>query len=122
MRVMSPLTRPTGPEPERTYWIRRGVLAVAVLTTIALAGWVVSMLFGSNSATASPEPSPERPHPRQSTRPSLRLLRSRPLLRSRAAPSTTATPSTTPTASVSPSKRTTPTPHHPGGAPDLRGE
>ena len=58
---MSPLTRPTGPEPERTYWARRGVLAVAVVTTIALAGWVLSMLFGSNSATASPEPAPNAP-------------------------------------------------------------
>ena len=97
MRGMSSLTRPTGPEPERTYWIRRAVLAVAVLTTIALAGWVLSMLFGSNSATASPAPTPNDPT----------LASDAPITPT---PTPTPTPSATPTPSPTPSASATPTP------------
>ena len=53
---MSSLSHPSGPEPERVYWFRRGVVAVAVVATVALAAWVLSMLLGSSGTTASAEP------------------------------------------------------------------
>ncbi len=115
MRGMSPLTRPTGSEPERTYWVRRAVLAVAVVTSIALAGWVLSMLFGSNSATASPEPAPNDPTlasdapvaPSATPTPSASASASASAARSASASASTsaskpATPSPTPTTPAAP--------------------
>jgi len=58
---MSSLSHPSGPEPERVYWVRRGIVAVAVLATVALAGWVLSMLFGSGGTTASAGPAQNDP-------------------------------------------------------------
>lgn len=55
---MSSLTHPRGPEPERTYWIRRGIALAAVVAALAVLVWVASMLFGSKKGTAGPVATP----------------------------------------------------------------
>ena len=59
---MSTLLHPEGPEPERTYWIRRGIVVAAGIVVVALFAWAISMMFGSgdDSTTGTP-PTSEAP-------------------------------------------------------------
>lgn len=54
---MDTLLHPVGPEPERTYWIRRGIVAAAVLLVLALLFWFLGALFGGGTEqTGAPAP------------------------------------------------------------------
>ncbi|MGO4957988.1 hypothetical protein ACTQ49_12110 [Luteococcus sp. Sow4_B9] len=43
---MNSLIRPTGPESENTYWVRRAIVLGAALVSLALIWWALSGLFG----------------------------------------------------------------------------
>lgn len=53
---MSTLLHPEGPEPERTYWIRRGIVVAAGIVVVALFAWAISMMFGSGDASTTGTP------------------------------------------------------------------
>jgi hypothetical protein len=53
---MSGVLHPVGPEPARTYWIRRGVLLAVVLLTALLTAVAVANLTKAAVATAPPPP------------------------------------------------------------------
>ena len=54
---MDTLLHPAGPEPERTYWIRRGIVAAAALLALILLFWLVGKLFsGGTEQTGAAAP------------------------------------------------------------------
>lgn len=55
---MSSLAHPRGPEPERTYWIRRAIAVVALVVALVVLVGVVRTLFGSSQSSAGPLNSP----------------------------------------------------------------
>ena len=77
--------RPVGPEPARTYWQRRAVVALAALLPVVL---LLSLAGGDDDDRLSPEASPTVASPPTPT-PS-------------PSPTTTSTPSATPSASAGP--------------------
>lgn len=54
---MSALLHPVGPEPERTYWLRRAVVLAVVLLVVAVVASVIGNLTGGRqSISAAPAP------------------------------------------------------------------
>ena len=89
LRFMSTVLRPVGPEPGKTYWIRRLAVAGAVVVVLAVIGALIANGTSSGSAVqASPPP---------------------PTLVAVETPSPTPTPSSRPTPSATPSASSGPT-------------
>ncbi len=116
MKGMSSLSHPSGPEPERVYWVRRGIVAVAVLATVALAGWVLSMLFGSSGTTASADPAPNNPSWASTPSPSPSASASPSPSASSSSPKASGTPSAVSLTAPS-GKASSPAPHSSSPAP-----
>lgn len=55
---MSSLAHPRGPEPERTYWIRRLIALVALVVALVVIVNVLRTLFGSGQSSAGPVDTP----------------------------------------------------------------
>lgn len=53
---MDTLLHPAGPEPERTYWIRRAVVLGVLVLVLALVVWAVAGLFGDKKDTTDGGP------------------------------------------------------------------
>lgn len=68
---MSGVLHPTGPEPARTYWVRRGVLLAVVLLLALGVVFAVASLTKAAVATAPPPPLPPAASQEQSTSPSV---------------------------------------------------
>ncbi|WP_203568967.1 hypothetical protein [Aestuariimicrobium ganziense] len=51
---MSALWHPVGPEPERTYWIRRAIVVLALLLVLALLVWLVQAALGGRTPATTP--------------------------------------------------------------------
>lgn len=47
---------PIGPEPARTYWIRRGLVVLIAVLVIALIVWLLSSLAGGSARKGSADP------------------------------------------------------------------
>ena len=47
---------PIGPEPARTYWIRRGLVVLIAVLVIALIAWLLSSLAGGSARKGGADP------------------------------------------------------------------
>lgn len=110
---MSGVLHPTGPEPARTYWVRRGILLAVVLLLVAGVVLAVANLTKAAVATAPPPPLPAG-NPASSPSPGA----SRTSTPSTSTPSvSTALPSTSVPPSATPSTSTSAAPSGPASAP-----
>lgn len=107
---MNSVIHPSGPEPENTYWLRRGIFVVAFLLALGLIWWVLSGLFGGDdrsTVAATPQNPSSLASAEATPSPS-----ASPSASASASPSASASASSTPSASASqtPSQSPTPTP------------
>lgn len=96
---MNSLMQPSGPESRNTYWLRRGIVALAALVSVALVWWVLSGLFGNHRSDISAVPQNPASLASAGVTPT-------PSASTSASPS----PGSSPSSSASPSSSSSPTP------------
>lgn len=106
---MSGMLHPTGPEPARTYWVRRGILLAVVLLLVVGVVLAVANLTRAAVATAPPPPLPAG-NPASS--PSVSVSGG-----STPTPSTAVPPTAVPSTSTAPSSPISATPSAPSSQP-----
>jgi hypothetical protein len=117
---MSGVLHPVGPEPARTYWIRRGILLVLALMLAVFVVFAVARLTKAAVATApppvipavvtSPTPSPPASTSGSTSSPATSASAGPTATTPGAKPAATPTVTTSPTTAVSPAPRTIGTP------------
>lgn len=112
---------PVGPESERVYWVRRGIVAAVLVVVLAMIAWLLATAFGSGSSptaggAVSQRPTASAPAPSRS--PASPVSAGVAQIGPNNAPAITATPR--PTAKQATSDRSVTTPVCTGGDVALR--
>ncbi|GAB2489387.1 hypothetical protein GCM10027030_24420 [Luteococcus sediminum] len=111
---MNSLMQPSDPESRNTYWLRRGIVALAALVSVALVWWVLSGLFGNNKSDISAVPQNPASLASVGVTPSPSATPSAsPSPSASSTPSASASPSSSASASESPTPTPNPTPTGP---------